>query len=109
MSIPTILADNHKWGDHYKYWLEYFNQSKNILLDLLKFASEIEDSTLNQYYINLNNAKGLIHTNPLSFALATCDQLDVIIEMVKAKDDFKDIFYKSSHFIKIFFIILYFF
>ena len=34
--LPNSLLNTRRWGDHYKYWHNYFDKSKNIVGDIVK-------------------------------------------------------------------------
>lgn len=93
MPLPEKLFNNTRWTEHYHFWLDFFNHSNDIISDILKLYNEVDDSTLETYYVTLNPSIGVSLTNPLSFALATCNKLDLILAEVTKNQDFYYQFY----------------
>lgn len=93
MMLPDSLLENKRWGEHYKYWLNYFNISKDIVDDIIRISQEVDDSTLNSYYIELSPTRGIQNTNPLGFALVTCNQISTILQKAETDQEFNSTFY----------------
>lgn len=91
--LPEKLWENKRWGEHYKYWLKFFNQSKNIVDDIINISEEVDESVLDAYYVDLSRTKEIKHTNPIAFAVVTCNQVDAIIKKAEEDEEFNTTLY----------------
>lgn len=88
------LESEKSWTKHYKYWKKVFNDVEKIGQTLIELSFiDSLDSSLDTYFMEINPPRGVIHTNPLSYALATSSKVEDLILISRKKPQFHDFIY----------------